>query len=97
MPYYFIFICFAVASAFFMMLIRKRDIGYSSPHGIALIATTWFSFLSPLSWYVIFKSLAYFHTHMNYLPWHMPFTLFGFGLCGYVIQTTFNQFTNRHG
>jgi hypothetical protein len=54
--------------------------------GRALIVTLWFSLLSPLSWYSIFKSLAYYHMHMNYLPWHMPFTIFGFGLCGFAVE-----------
>ena len=57
----------------------------------ALVATTWFSLLSPLSWYIIFKSLAFLHTHMNYLPWHMPFTILGFGLCGYIVETLFRK------
>ena len=91
-PYFAIFILFAVISVIFGLTMRKY-LGTDSEasKGYALLITTWFSFLSPLSWYIIFKSLAYFHTHMNYLPWHMPFTLFGFGMCGYAISSFFSQ------
>jgi len=92
-PYYAIIILFAGASAVYLIT-NKMNFQMTNelfPQGLALIAVTWFSLLGPLSWYTIFKSLAYFHTHMNYLPWHMPFTLFGFGLCGYVIETIFSQ------
>ena len=90
-PYYGIIIGFAILSAAYMLLVKNHGIPNQTSMGNALIATTWFSLLSPLSWYIIFKSVSYYHTHMNYLPWHMPFTLFGFGLCGYVIETIFSQ------
>jgi hypothetical protein len=94
-PYYVIMIVFAVVSIAQLVIekIRSSTIIWASS-GPALIAVTWFSLLGPLSWYVIFKSVAYFHTHMNYLPWHMPFTLFGFGLCGVFIRSVFGLFTN---
>jgi len=50
----------------------------------ALSIASGFSFLAPLSWFVIFKGHSYIHTHMNYITWHMPFTLLGFALCGVV-------------
>jgi len=91
-PYFAIFILFAIMSVIYLLIskIRSQGSGQSS-EGVALLAATWFSFLGPIGWYVIFKSLAYFHTHMNYLPWHMPFTLFGFGMCGFIIQTLFSN------
>ncbi len=52
----------------------------------ALMGATWLSLLSPVSWFLIFKGQAYIHTFTNYLAWHMPFTLFGFAFCGYVLQ-----------
>ena len=58
-----------------MMTDRQR-------HYIALIWTTWFSMLAPLSWYIIFKAHSYIHTHMSFLLWQMPFTFFGFAVCG---------------
>jgi len=96
-PYYAIIILFAIVSVVYFILHKKKyaTAGQSSQR-IALIITTWFSLLSPLSWYIIFKSVAYFHTHMNYLPWHMPFTLFGFGMCGHMIETTFARLRDQH-
>ena len=47
----------------------------------APVAAAWFAALAPLSWFVIFKAHSHVHTHMNFLVWQMPFTLFGFGLC----------------
>lgn len=85
-PYYGITALFAGFSVLYLAVrkIRPEDAAGRSK-GAALLGVTWLSLLSPLSWYVIFKSVAYFHTHMNYLPFHMPFTLFGFGLCGYTL------------
>ena len=53
----------------------------------ALIGATWFSILSPISWFTIFKGQAYYHTHTNYVAWHMPFTLFGYAMCGLILQS----------
>ncbi|MCJ7831076.1 MAG: hypothetical protein MUP86_00915, partial [Dehalococcoidia bacterium] len=49
---------------------------------MALVAATWFSILAPLSWFVIFKAHSSIHTHMNFIVWQMPFTLFGFAVLG---------------
>ncbi len=71
------------------LLLESRQKGHliGRDKGFALIAATWFSLLSPLTWYLLFKGQAYVHTHTNYLAWHMPFTLFGFALCGFVLQS----------
>lgn len=94
-PYYLLMIVFAVVSVVQILIDRISDREQRSSKGQALIVTTWFSLLGPLSWYIIFKSVAYFHTHMNYLPWHMPFTLLGFALCGFFIQSILSAFMNR--
>ena len=52
----------------------------------ALLVATWFSVLAPLSWFVVFKAHSFIHTHMNYVVWQMPFTLFGFALCGLTLR-----------
>jgi hypothetical protein len=51
---------------------------------VALTCAAWFSILAPLSWFVVFKAHSYIHTGMNEITWHVPFTLFGFALCGLV-------------
>jgi hypothetical protein len=91
-PYFVIAIVFAIMSFIYWITNRIKPLNPTqTSKAMALIVTTWVSLLSPLSWYIIFKSVAYFHTHMNYLPWHMPFTLFGFGMCGYIVEILFQQ------
>ena len=51
----------------------------------ALLAATWASFLAPVSWYTIFKSHAFIHYPACALVWQMPFTLFGFAVCGVAV------------
>ena len=63
-------------------LLLWRSHAEQRPHYIALIWTTGFSILAPLSWFVIFKAHSYIHTHMSFLLWQMPFTLFGFAVFG---------------
>jgi len=58
---------------------------------IALILGTWFSILAPLSWFVIFKGHSLVHPHMNFIVWQMPFTLFGFAVCGLAARTIFSD------
>lgn len=62
-----------------------------SPSYRALIYTTWFSILAPLSWFVIFKGHSFIHTHMSFLLWQMPFTLFGFAVVGSVFSRKFRS------
>ena len=63
----------------------KRAMAGQRQHYIALIWTTWFSILAPLSWYVIFKAHSFIHTHMSFLLWQMPFIFFGFAVFGSAI------------
>ena len=91
-PYYVLILVFAGVSATYFISNKINPLNSNqTPTATALIATTWFSLLSPLSWYIVFKSLAFLHTHMNYLPWHMPFTILGFGMCGHVVDTLLRQ------
>ena len=46
----------------------------------ALIMTTWFSLLAPLSWFTLFKGHSFIHTHMNFIVWYMPFVILGFAV-----------------
>jgi hypothetical protein len=52
----------------------------------ALLWATWFSILAPLSWFIMFKAHSHEHPHMNHVVWQMPFTLFGFAVCGLAIR-----------
>lgn len=64
---------------------RKNDSHVD--RGFALAGATWYSLMAPLSWFLVFKRHSYFHTHINTIGWQMPFTLLGFTLCGYVLQS----------
>jgi hypothetical protein len=63
----------------------------------ALIAATWLSFLSPLTWFLLFKGQAYVHTHTNYLAWHMPYALFAYMLCAWIVERFVRGFLHRGG
>ena len=81
--YYLIVLLIAISVPLFLRS-RKMTAERQRQH-IALICTTWFSILAPLSWFVIFKAHSYIHTHMSFLLWQMPFTFFGFAVFGAAI------------
>ncbi len=83
--YYYLIVLFVVMSALLFWRSNKEILAERRPHYIALIWTTWFSILAPLSWFIIFKAHSYIHTHMSFLLWQMPFTLFGFAVFGSVV------------
>ena len=87
--YVYLIVLFLVGSAV-LFLRGKKMRADQRQHHIALIWTTWFSMLAPLSWYVIFKAHSYIHTHMSFLLWQMPFTLFGFAVFGAALITWTN-------
>ena len=80
--YYYLIVLFIVMSALLFWRSNKVMPTKRQPHFTALICVTWFSMLAPLSWFVIFKAHSYIHTHMSFLLWQMPFTLFGFAVIG---------------
>jgi len=51
----------------------------------ALLGATWFSVVAPLSCLFLFRAHSYRHEHMNFILWQMPFTLFGFAICGLLV------------
>jgi hypothetical protein len=83
-----IIIAFAVASVGYVLFdALNRHRLPTRTKAYALIAATWAALISPVSWFLIFKGQAYVHTHTNYLAWHMPFTLFGYAMCAYVLRS----------
>ena len=79
--YVYLIVLFIVMSVL-LFLRSKKMMAERRQHYIALIWTTWFSILAPLSWFVIFKAHSFIHTHMSFLLWQMPFTFFGFAVFG---------------
>ncbi|TEB16172.1 hypothetical protein Psfp_01600 [Pelotomaculum sp. FP] len=53
---------------------------------IALVISTWFSILAPLSWFILAKAHSYIHVHINYVLWHVPFCIFGFAIVGVMVN-----------
>jgi hypothetical protein len=84
--YLYLILIFAFAAALLIYLVRRTpdDVQRRS---LALAAATGFSLLAPLSWLIIFKAHSYIHTFMNNIVWQMPFTIYGFAVCGLVLQT----------
>jgi hypothetical protein len=89
--YWQLVVLFVLATILYFIFHKKQG-GYPRK-AIALIVTTWYSFLAPLSWYIIFRPHSIIHTHVNTIGWQMPFTLLGFALCGFVIADLFGKKT----
>lgn len=83
--YYYLIVLFIAISVPLFLRSRKM-IAERQRQFHALIWTTWFSILAPLSWFVIFKAHSYIHTHMSFLLWQMPFTFFGFAVFGATVM-----------
>ena len=87
LSYSWLILLFLAASVLLFFFRKKQQDDLQIKNSLSLIATTWFAFLAPRSWFVIFKAHSYVHTHMNFIVWQMPFTLFGFAVCGLLLQT----------
>jgi hypothetical protein len=74
-----------------LVLRRRGEQPQTRQARLALVGATWFSVLAPLSWFAIFKSHSFIHTHMNYVVWQMPFTLFGFAVSGLTVRIVFSD------
>ncbi len=85
--YSYLIVFFIGVTVLLLLQIKQTSSSEHRQHYFALICTTWFSILAPMSWYVIFKAHSFIHTHMSFLLWQMPFTLFGFVL----VATAFNR------
>jgi hypothetical protein len=84
--YLYLIVLFAASSALLLCLVRKASTDIRR-RALALAVAMGFSILAPLSWLVIFKAHSYIHTFMNNIVWQMPFTIYGFAVCGLLIQT----------
>jgi hypothetical protein len=83
-----IFVIFATVSIVFLgARFSKHSIFDKKSH--ALFVAMWFSIISPLSWFILFKGHSYIHTHLNYIIWQMPFTIIGFAFLGFFIRMLF--------
>ena len=84
--YVYLIVLFMLMSALLFLRGNENLPTNRRQQNIALIWTTWFSILAPLSWYVIFKAHSFIHGHMSFLLWQMPFTFFGFAVFGAAVM-----------
>jgi hypothetical protein len=81
-----------LAMSLLILLNRNEHISAKQRQNhIALILAAWFSIFAPLSWYIIFKAHSFEHPNINYILWQMPFTLFGFAVCGIAASSVFTR------
>lgn len=95
-PYLFWILVFVYIS---FQVYRPKISSYYKEHNLhlikALVITVWFSFLAPLSWFILAKSHSYIH-NINYIVWHIPFMIFGFALIGYYWRLNIRKFINKY-
>ncbi len=72
---------------------RATDLQAGRAYGLLL--ATWWSALAPLSWFLIFTGHAAIHTHVDFIVWHLPFTLWGFALVGVCINSIREEASHR--
>jgi hypothetical protein len=84
--YLYLVVLFAACAALLLLGLRKSA-ATARQRALALAAATGFALLAPLSWFIIFKAHSFIHTFMNNIVWQMPFTIYGFALCGFLLQT----------
>jgi hypothetical protein len=85
--YLYLILLFAASSVLLLYLVRKASVE-TRRRALALAAAMGFSILAPLSWLIIFKAHSYVHTFMNNIVWQMPFTMYGFAVCGLALVKT---------
>jgi hypothetical protein len=85
---YFCLIALFIAMSIYLFYhIDQHTVTKQRQKNIALIFATWISILAPLSWFVIFKAHSAEHMIQNTIVWQMPFTLFGFAVCGLAVKS----------
>jgi len=81
-----------------LLVLRRRsgNVSLTQRQGAAaLTVATWISILAPTSWYVVFKAHSHMHDGYNFIVWQMPFTIFGFAVCGLAARNALLDFIDR--
>ena len=93
--YAYLVILFLLSSLLLIWGKTKKNLDCDSRRKyLSLVIATWFSSLAPLSWFVLFKAHSYIHLRMNFIVWQMPFTFFGFAVCGLLIDHFFSRISH---
>ncbi|MBK9927842.1 MAG: hypothetical protein IPP66_21425 [Anaerolineales bacterium] len=85
--YSYLLILFAIATCMIFVLNSFSKKANTDRKGLALVVTTWYSILGPLSWLLIFRDHAFGHAVLDFIVWQMPFTLYGFALVGFSLSS----------
>ncbi|WP_143047667.1 hypothetical protein [Thorsellia anophelis] len=96
--FFMILILLLFLSRFVLRKIRENDLNFLGERKnqlYALVYTTWFSMLAPISWYVLAKGHSYVHTSINHVLWYLPFLLFGFTLISFCINYKVSYYFSR--
>ena len=59
----------------------------------AIVFTTWFSLIAPLSWFFLFIQHSNIHYHLNFIVWYIPFLPLCFLCFGILINIFIERFT----
>ncbi|MBT3322837.1 MAG: hypothetical protein HN392_11195 [Anaerolineae bacterium] len=82
---------FIFFSILLVVLILSSRHSVDSKRKWAMLLTTWYSFLAPMSWFIIFKSHAHDHPSLDFIVWQMPFMFFGLALIGFTISLFYKK------
>lgn len=78
----FILLIFLIFSTSFLLL--KIDFKKHK----AIVFSTWFSIIAPVSWFLLFIQHSNIHYHLNFIVWYIPFLPLGI-LCFGILMTIF--------
>ena len=59
----------------------------------AIVFTSWFSIIAPLSWFLLFIQHSNVHYHLNFIVWYIPFLPLGVLCFGVLINIFIERFT----
>lgn len=74
-------LCLVIATAIYFYT-RRLVIGEIKLKALAISA--WIALFAPLSWFILAKGHSYIHTHINFILWHIPMSIFTSAFSGYL-------------
>ncbi len=95
--YAYLIAVFLAMSGVVLLRAQSGDSAELRARNVALVCAAWASMLAPLSWFVVFKAHSFVHAGINFILWQMPFTFFGFAVCGVAVKSVFGRKDARSG
>ncbi|MQP51417.1 MULTISPECIES: hypothetical protein [unclassified Flavobacterium] len=59
----------------------------------AIVFSTWFSIIAPISWFILFIQHSSIHYHLNFIVWYIPFLPLGVLCLGILANIFIERFT----